>query len=67
LHADPACPWEAKLVAWLLHLRAAAAAGSVWRSYCQVLPAAEETLSFFCYSEQQAEQLQFSTWKVRWL
>jgi hypothetical protein len=30
-----------------------------------VLPAAEATLSFFCYSEQQAEQLQFSTWKVR--
>jgi hypothetical protein len=35
-----------------------------FNSCFQVLPAAEETLSFFCYSEQQAEQLQFSTWKV---
>ncbi|KAF6266327.1 hypothetical protein COO60DRAFT_447276 [Scenedesmus sp. NREL 46B-D3] len=61
---DPGCPWEAKLVAWLLQLKAAAAPGSLWHSYCQVLPAAEETLSFFCYSEQQAEQLQFGTWKA---
>ena len=50
---------------WLLHLKAAAPQGIFWQCYCQALPAAEDTLSFFCYSEQQAEQLQFSTWKVR--
>ncbi|WIA15539.1 hypothetical protein OEZ85_002173 [Tetradesmus obliquus] len=61
---DPGRPWEAKLVAWLLHLKATEPQGSFWQCYCQALPAAEDTLSFFCYSEQQVEQLQFSTWKA---
>lgn len=62
--SDPKCPWEAKLVAWILQLKATAQPGSLWHAYCAALPAAEETLTFFCYSPQQAEQLQFSTWKV---
>lgn len=62
--ADADCPWEAKLVYWLLHLKATAVAGSLWHTYCQALPSQQDTLSFFCYSEQQAELLQLSTWKV---
>lgn len=57
--------WESKLVAWLLYLRAAAPVGSLWHSYCQSLPAAAEAITFCSYSEQHAEQLQFSIWKVR--
>lgn len=56
--------WEAKLVAWLLYLRAAAPKGSLWASYCRSLPSAVEAITFCSYSEQQAEQLQLSTWKV---
>jgi hypothetical protein len=71
--ADPTCLWEAKLVAWLLHLQAlgstsssssSSSSSSLWDAYCRALPAAEDTLSFFCYSPEQAEQLQLSTWKV---
>lgn len=61
---NPDVIWEAKLVAWLLHLRAAAPAGSLWDSYCQSLPAAAEAVSFCSYSEEHAEQLQFIIWKV---
>lgn len=57
--------WEAKLVAWLLYLRAAAPTTSLWHSYLQSLPSLAETITFCCYDEQQIEQLQFSTWKVR--
>jgi len=63
---NPDVIWEAKLVAWLLHLRAAAPAGSLWDSYCQSLPTAAEAITFCSYSQEHAEQLQFSTWKV-WL
>jgi hypothetical protein len=56
--------WESKLVAWLLFLRAAAPEGSLWRSYCQSLPAAADAITFCSYSEQHVEQLQLSTWKV---
>lgn len=56
--------YESKLVAWLLFLRAAAPAGSLWHSYCQSLPAASDAITFCSYSEQHVEQLQFSVWKV---
>lgn len=61
---DPGVVWESKLVAWVLYLRAAAPEGSMWRSYCQSLPTAAEAITFCSYNEQQAEQLQFSFWKV---
>jgi hypothetical protein len=61
---DAEVVWESKLVAWLLYLKAAAPEGSVWHSYIQSLPAAADAITFCSYSEQQAEQLQFSTWKV---
>lgn len=56
--------WESKLVAWLLFLRAAAPVGSLWRSYCQSLPAAADAITFSSYSEKHVQQLQLSTWKV---
>lgn len=61
---DSGVIWEAKLVGWLLYLKAAAPQGSLWHSYCQSLPAEAQALTFCSYSEQHAEQLQFSIWKV---
>jgi hypothetical protein len=61
---DTEVVWESKLVAWLLYLKAAAPEGSLWHSYIHSLPAAADAITFCSYSEQQAEQLQFSTWKV---
>lgn len=62
--ADTEVVWESKLVAWLLYLQATAPEGSLWHSYIQSLPAAADAITFCSYSEQQAEQLQFSTWQV---
>jgi hypothetical protein len=61
---SPNVTWESKLVAWLLYLKAAAPEGTLWHSYIQSLPAAADAITFCSYSEQQAEQLQFSVWKV---
>lgn len=65
--SSPDVIWESKLVAWLLYLKAAASAGSLWHSYIQSLPAAADAITFCSYNEAQAEQLQFSVWKVRTL
>ncbi|KAF8057906.1 DEGP5 [Scenedesmus sp. PABB004] len=61
---DAACPWEAKLAAWLLHLARAAPPGSLWAAYCAALPRPEGTPSFFCFSPEEAEQLQFGALKA---
>jgi hypothetical protein len=62
--SDDGAVWEAKLVAWLLHLRATAPPGSLWHAYIRALPAAADTLSFVAFSEQQAEQLQLGSWRA---
>lgn len=65
VRADPQLVWESKLVAWLLHLRTHAQPGSLWRAYCDALPAAADTLTFYVFDAQAAEQLQLGSWKVR--
>lgn len=63
--ADPQPAWESKLVAWLLHLRTHAQPGSLWRAYCDALPSALDTPTFYLFDAAAAEQLQLGSWKVR--